>query len=176
MYNIHLYPHKIFICKSKIALHMYIYPEALFFANNQVSLHLNIKNSFMKKVSLFLLFCLLCEIHVFACTNLLVGKKASVDGSTMITYSADSYALYGELYHWPARQWPKGSMMNVYEWDSGNFKYLGDIAQAEQTYYVVGNINEPLVIYKSTKDFALIPFANPMAIKPPVEVPHIISK
>lgn len=121
---------------------MYIYSTSLFFTNNQVSLHLNKKISFMKKVSLFLLFCLLCEIHVFACTNLLVGKKASVDGSTMITYSADSYALYGELYHWPARQWPKGSMMNVYEWDSGKFKYLGDIAQAEQTYNVVGNINE----------------------------------
>lgn len=88
------------------------------------------------------LFSFLCEIHVFACTNLLVGKYASVDGSTMITYSADSYALFGELYHWPAKKWSKGEMLKVYEWDSGNFKYLGDIAQAAQTYNVVGNINE----------------------------------
>ncbi|MDR2816777.1 MAG: C69 family dipeptidase, partial [Proteiniphilum sp.] len=41
----------------------------------------------------------------FPCTNLLVGKKASTDGSTLISYAADSYALYGELYHWPARQY-----------------------------------------------------------------------
>jgi len=96
----------------------------------------------MRKILIGVLFCLLCEIHVFACTNLLVGKYASVDGSTMITYSADSYALYGELYHWPARKWSKGEMLKVYEWDSGNFKHLGDIAQALQTYNVVGNINE----------------------------------
>lgn len=94
----------------------------------------------MRKISLFLLFCFLCEIHIFACTNFLVGKYASVDGSTMITYSADSYALFGELYHWPARKYSKGEMLKVYEWDSG--KYLGEIAQASQTYNVVGNMNE----------------------------------
>ncbi|MBB4035187.1 dipeptidase [Dysgonomonas hofstadii] len=94
----------------------------------------------MRKLFLFTLFCLLCEIHVFACTNLLVGKKASVDGSTMITYSADSYALFGELYHWPARKYPNGVMLKVYEWDSG--RYMGEIAQVNQTYNVVGNMNE----------------------------------
>lgn len=94
----------------------------------------------MRKISLFVLFCFLCEIHIFACTNFLVGKYASVDGSTMITYSADSYALFGELYHWPAKKYAKGEMLKVYEWDSG--KYLGEIAQASQTYNVVGNMNE----------------------------------
>ncbi|MBN9302781.1 MULTISPECIES: dipeptidase [Dysgonomonas] len=94
----------------------------------------------MRKISLFMLFCFLCEIHIFACTNFLVGKYASVDGSTMITYSADSYALYGELYHWPAKKYSQGEMLKVYEWDSG--KYLGEIAQASQTYNVVGNMNE----------------------------------
>lgn len=94
----------------------------------------------MRKISLFMLFCFLCEIHIFACTNFLVGKYASVDGSTMITYSADSYALFGELYHWPAKKYSKGEMLKVYEWDSG--KYLGEIAQASQTYNVVGNMNE----------------------------------
>lgn len=96
----------------------------------------------MKKISIITLLCLLCEIHVFACTNLLVGKYASVDGSTMITYSADSYALFGELYHWPAKKWAKGDMLKVHEWDSGNFRYLGSIAQVAQTYNVVGNMNE----------------------------------
>ncbi len=59
----------------------------------------------------------------YPCTNLLVGKKASVDGSTLISYSADSYNLYGELYHWKAAQYRPGTMLKVYEWDTG--KYLG---------------------------------------------------
>lgn len=97
----------------------------------------------MKKIILLLaLFSLLAENRIFSCTNLLVGKYASVDGSTMITYSADSYALYGELYHWAAKKWAKGEMLKVYEWDSGKFKYTGEIAQAAETYNVVGNINE----------------------------------
>lgn len=75
-----------------------------------------------------------------SCTNLLIGKKASADGSTMITYSADSYNLFGELYHFPAATHPKGTMLKVYDWDSG--KYLGEIKQAEQTYNVIGNMNE----------------------------------
>ncbi|MGM0650919.1 MAG: dipeptidase [Bacteroidota bacterium] len=75
-----------------------------------------------------------------ACTNFLVTKGASKDGSTMITYAADSHLLYGELYFRPAKDYPKGSMMKVYEWDTG--KYLGEIPQAEHTYRVVGNVNE----------------------------------
>jgi Dipeptidase len=58
----------------------------------------------------------------------------------MITYSADSYTLYGELYHWPAKQYAKGEMLEVYDWDTG--KYLGKIKQAPETYNVVGNMNE----------------------------------
>jgi len=76
----------------------------------------------------------------FACTNLLIGKLASTDGSTMVTYSADSYALYGELYHWPATAYPAGTTLDVYEWDTN--KYLGKISQVRQTYNVVGNMNE----------------------------------
>jgi dipeptidase len=75
-----------------------------------------------------------------ACTNLLVGKKASLDGSTIVTYSADSYAMYGELYHYPAAKYPAGTMLDVREWDSG--KYMGQIPQAAETYNVVGNMNE----------------------------------
>ncbi|SCD20356.1 Peptidase family C69 [Proteiniphilum saccharofermentans] len=76
----------------------------------------------------------------FPCTNLLVGKKASTDGSTLISYAADSYALYGELYHWSAREYSPGEMLKVYEWDSG--KYLGEIPQVLRTYNVIGNMNE----------------------------------
>jgi dipeptidase len=83
---------------------------------------------------------LITGMEVMACTGLLVGKKASVDGSVMISYSADSHTLYGELYRWPAATWPKGSMLDVTEWDTG--KPLGKIPQAEQTYSVVGNMNE----------------------------------
>ena len=50
------------------------------------------------------------------------------------------HVLYGELYHWPARTWPAGSMLDVYEWDTG--KFLGQIEQAVSTYNVVGNMNE----------------------------------
>jgi dipeptidase len=75
-----------------------------------------------------------------ACTDLLVGRKASVDGSVIISYAADSHNLYGELYHWPSASWPKGAMLEVKEWDTG--KPLGRIPQVEQTCSVVGNMNE----------------------------------
>lgn len=75
-----------------------------------------------------------------ACTNFLITKGASVDGSTMITYAADSHTLYGELYFWPAAQYAAGTTLKVYEWDTGN--YMGEIAQARQTYQVIGNMNE----------------------------------
>ena len=75
-----------------------------------------------------------------ACTNFLVTKGASVKGSTMITYSADSHQLYGELYYWPARDYPQGSMLDVIEWDTQ--KYMGKIKQVAHTYSVVGNMNE----------------------------------
>lgn len=75
-----------------------------------------------------------------ACTNILVTRGASTDGSTFITYAADSHDLYGELYFTPAGVWGPGAMREVYEWDTG--KYLGRIPQAAKTYTVVGNINE----------------------------------
>lgn len=75
-----------------------------------------------------------------ACTNFLVTKGASVKGSTMITYSADSHQLYGELYFWPAKDYPAGTMMDVYEWDT--HRYMGKIPQIAHTYSVIGNMNE----------------------------------
>jgi len=96
----------------------------------------------MAKVKFFVLITLFLSIGVemFACTNFLVGKKASTDGSTMITYSADSYYLYGALYYYPRADHPKGSMLKIYEWDTGEYK--GVIRQVPHTYKVVGNMNE----------------------------------
>jgi len=75
-----------------------------------------------------------------ACTNVLVTKGASADGSTMISYAADSHQLFGALYFHPAANWAEGSMLKVTEWDTG--KYLGDIPQVAHTYQTVGNSNE----------------------------------
>lgn len=83
-----------------------------------------------------------------ACTNFLITKGASVDGSVMISYAADSHVLYGELYHWAAATYPEGAMLDVYEWDTG--KYMGQIRQARQTYNVVGNMNEHQVAIGET--------------------------
>ncbi|MBR2234474.1 MAG: C69 family dipeptidase [Prevotella sp.] len=75
-----------------------------------------------------------------ACTNFIVGKKASKDGSVICSYSADSYGMFQGLVHYPAAKHQKGEMLKVYEWDTN--RYLGEIAQAEQTWNVIGNINE----------------------------------
>jgi len=94
----------------------------------------------MKQAIIILLFFLFPTVASIACTNLLVGKAASTDGSVFVTYSADSYAIYGELYHWPAAKYAPGAMLDVYEWDTG--KFLGQIPQVAETYNVVGNMNE----------------------------------
>lgn len=76
----------------------------------------------------------------WACTNFIVGKNASADGSVIVSYSADSYGLFGFLCHYPAAVHPAGAMRDIYEWDTG--KYLGQIKEAKQTYNVIGNTNE----------------------------------
>lgn len=83
-----------------------------------------------------------------ACTNFLVTKGASADGSTMVTYSADSHSLYGELYYWPAAKHKPGTMIRIIEWDTQ--KFLGEIPQVAETYNVVGNMNEFQVIIGET--------------------------
>lgn len=83
---------------------------------------------------------LLASIGAFACSNLIVGKKASVDGSVMVSYNADDYGMFGHLCHYPAGTHPKGSMRQIYDWDSG--VYHGEIEEAPVTYNVIGNINE----------------------------------
>lgn len=84
-----------------------------------------------------------------ACTNVLISKGASADGSCMVSYAADSHTLFGELYFRPAASHEKGEMLKIYEWDTG--KYLGEISQVPYTYQTVGNMNEhQLIIGEST--------------------------
>ena len=82
-----------------------------------------------------------------ACTNFIITKGASTDGSVLVTYAADSHQLYGALYKYNPAKKP-AAMMPVYEWDSG--KYLGDIPQLKTTYSTVGNMNEHSVIITET--------------------------
>mgnify|MGYP003290156255 FL=1 len=91
-------------------------------------------------------FISMSESH--ACTNVLVTKGASTDGSNMISYAADSHQLYGELYFAPAGIWNEGDMRQINEWDTG--KYLGLIPQTARTYQRVGNMNEHQLIIAET--------------------------
>ena len=83
---------------------------------------------------------LMAAAYASACTNFIVGKKASVDGSVFVTYNADSYGAFMPLYHYPAAKHQPGDMRKVFEWDTN--KYLGEIAEAAETYNVIGNSNE----------------------------------
>ena len=93
----------------------------------------------MKRIYLIFALCSAWMAGV-ACTNFLVGKDASVDGSTMVSYAADSYALYGFLHHSPAADYAVGAVREVKDWDTG--KPLCTIPQVAHTYNVVGNMNE----------------------------------
>ena len=85
--------------------------------------------------------CALCGyVAAEACTNFIVGKKASVDGSVICSYSADDYGMFQHLCHYPAGKHPKGTMRRVVDWDTN--EYRGEILEAEETYNVIGNINE----------------------------------
>lgn len=104
----------------------------------------------MKKLIL-ILASLNAVTAAMACTSLIAGKKATADGSVIVTYNADAYVLYGELYHTEAADHKKGEMLKVYEWDTN--EYRGEIEQVEHTYATVGNINEhQLCIVESTWD------------------------
>ena len=98
----------------------------------------------MKKIStlgvLILVFLLTGYQISNGCTNFLITRGASTDGSTMITYAADSHTLFGELYFQPAQNHPAGTMRDIYEWDTG--KFLGKIPQPAHTFSVIGNMNE----------------------------------
>jgi dipeptidase len=104
----------------------------------------------MKKlIFLTLVYLAVATGSAYACTNLLVTKGASKDGSTFVSYSADSHSLYGELYFWAAAKHKAGAMRTITEWDTG--KPLGVIREISETYRVIGNMNEhSLAIGEST--------------------------
>lgn len=96
----------------------------------------------MKKISLIILLVtsVLFLNKTLACTNFIITKGASKDGSCMVSYAADSHTLYGELYYMAAANHPAGSFRDVIEWDTGI--RLGQIPEVSHTYAVVGNMNE----------------------------------
>ena len=81
----------------------------------------------LRNLALALSACIICDA-ASACTNFIVTRGASTDGSIMVTYAADSHALYGALYKHRAGTYKPGTMMPVYEWDTG--RYLCEIPQA----------------------------------------------
>ena len=83
-----------------------------------------------------------------SCSNVIVTKGASADGSVLVSYSADSHQIYGELYHTPAGTFAKGSKLAVYCWDNG--KFMGNIPQVPVTYSTMGNMNEHQLIFTET--------------------------
>jgi dipeptidase len=101
-----------------------------------------------KKLTFLLISVVFSQIKLLSCTNFIISKGATTDGSTMITYVADSHVLFGELYYRPAKDYPAGAMFDIYEWDTG--KYLGKIKQVKHTYAVVGNMNEHQVAIGET--------------------------
>lgn len=102
----------------------------------------------LKLVMVTLVLVAYTGVSSWACTNFLVTKGASTDGSTFVSYAADSHVLFGELYFWAAADHQPGEMLKVYEWDTG--KYLGEIPQAAHTYNVTGNMNENQVTIGET--------------------------
>jgi len=96
----------------------------------------------------FLIFVFSGYRYSNACTNILVSKGASKDGSVMITYNADAGGFMEPLYFMEAKDWRPNDSLEIYEWDTG--KYLGKIKQVSHTYKVVGNMNEHQVAIGET--------------------------
>lgn len=105
-------------------------------------------NKIFRLLVLWMVLLFFGRMDIQGCTNFLITRGASVDGSVFISYAVDSHVLYGELYYTPAGRHLKGSLLDVYEWDTG--KFLGKIGQLEETYSVVGNINEHQVAIGET--------------------------
>ena len=106
----------------------------------------------MRKPTLLLMLSaamlVLGTVRTEACTNVIVTKGASTDGSQMVSYAADSHWLYGELYFRKAAKWKKGSLLSINEWDTA--RPLGEIAQVPRTFQTVGNMNQHQLIIAET--------------------------
>ena len=86
--------------------------------------------------------------NALACTNFIVGKSASSDGSVMVTYADDSHTRYGELHYSPGRTYSPGAKRLIIDWGTNEPK--GWIPQASRTFNVVGNMNENQVVIGET--------------------------
>lgn len=95
-----------------------------------------------------LLMLIISASAAFGCTSFIVGKKASTDGSVICTYNADDYGMFIGLCHYPAAKHAKGEMRKIFDWDTK--EYHGEIPEAEETYNVIGNINEYQVTIAET--------------------------
>ena len=93
---------------------------------------------FMKRIIILILLAM--SSYAMACTNLIVSKGASADGSTFITYAADSHTRYGQLRYCPAADHPEGATLKLYNY--GSLKFQIELPQPAHTYQVVGFINE----------------------------------
>ncbi len=103
----------------------------------------------MRRVLTFVALATISVLPSLACTNLIVGRKASADGSVIVTYSCDDYGAYGFLNYLPAGRHAKGEMRALYHYETNN--YLGEIPEAEETYAVTGLMNEhQLTIHETT--------------------------
>ncbi len=92
----------------------------------------------MRKILAFFFLC--GAMYANACTNFIVAKGASTDGSVFCSYNADDYGMFQSLCHYPAAKHAKGEMRKIYDWDTN--QYHGEIPEAPETYNVIGNINE----------------------------------
>ena len=103
----------------------------------------------MRKIlPIFVLLMLVSRFDADACTNVIITPGASKDGSSIVSYAADSHQLYGELYFTPAARFGAGSSLQIREWDSQ--RPLGAIAQVSRTYQTVGNMNQYQLIIAET--------------------------
>lgn len=84
----------------------------------------------------------LVTVAGFACTNLIVGKGASADGSVICTYNCDGFGFASSLtYSAPGRH-AKGEMLAIRSWGASEPHY---IKETEYTYAVMGLMNEKQV-------------------------------
>ena len=103
----------------------------------------------MKKLlTIALCSALLSSIPADACTNVIITRGASTDGSSIVSYAADSHVLYGELYFHPASKWKAGAMLPITEWDT--YRPTGQIPQVAQTFQTMGNMNQHQLIIAET--------------------------
>ena len=137
-------------CRKNYLFHF----AQIFYRFATTNVEININNSKMKVKSIMGILAASALIIGFvqtkadACTNIIVTKGASADGSLLISYAADSHGLFGELYFQPAKDWKPGSKRRIVDWDSGRF--LGEIDQVPHTYKRVGNMNEHQLIIGET--------------------------